>query len=64
MVTRLPPGLLYTEAVIWIESVGDAWNWLKPSCPVNSVPPLREDRVAVAVPKAVFEVASYALPVA
>jgi len=51
-------------AEIWTASVGDAGGKLKLSCPLNCVPPFTGDITVLAVPKAVFVVASYALPVA
>jgi len=45
-------------------SVGEVGSRLKLSCPLNSVPPLTDGRTVFAVPKPMFDVASYALPVA
>ena len=63
-VRRLPPWPLYMETEICNESVGDGGNRVKASCPLNCVPPFTGERGAFAEPKLMFEVTSYALPVA
>ena len=64
VVMRLPPWLAYMDTETWTESSGEVGGTLKPSCPLNCIPPFTDDKSVLAVPRPVFDVASYALPVA
>jgi len=64
VVRRLPPCPSYTETEIWTASPCCVGGRLKPSWPLNSGPPFTEDKTVFVEPKAMFEVVSYALPVA
>ena len=58
VVMGLPPWLLYMETEIWTESPAEVGGVVKPSCPLNSVPPFTDDKSVLAVPRLAFDVAS------
>jgi hypothetical protein len=62
--TRAPYWLLYRETEIVTVSPWVAGGRLNPNCPLKVVPPSVDCRTLFTVPRATFEVASYALPVA